>query len=133
MSFGCGDIIAISELAARVITGYIDAPEDYGHISNDVKALGDMIDDAKEHFEGTYLSDKRRETGQVVLKGCESVLADLNDLVEKYKSLDSNKKLDWNRIKFVKEDITPLRQRLITNTGFLTNFLGESVIPLTPV
>ena len=125
-----GDIIAISKLAATVITAYKDAPGDYRDISDEVKSLEIMIDDAKEHFGGTILSEKKRNAGKVVLKGCEGVLADLNSLVGKYKSLDSTDNcLDWKRIKFFKEDITTLRQRLISNSGLLGNFIQRSIIP----
>ena len=129
-----GDIITISILATKVVTAYKGAPDDYRHISDEVNSLKIMIDDAREHYEGTTLSNKKRKAGQVVLKGCESVLADLNSLVGKYKSLDSTDNcLDWNRIKFSNEDIATLRQRLISNTGFLSHFVRRSNIPVIPV
>ena len=130
--WGAGDIIAISGLAVRVYAAYQDAPGDYGHISDEVKSLETKIDDAKGYFEGTTLSSKKRKMGQLVLKGCESVLVDLNSLVGKYKSLDStDNRLDWNRIKFFKEDIGTLRLRLISNTASLSDFVRRSVIPVT--
>ena len=132
--WGVGDIITISILATKVVTAYKGAPDDYRYISDEVNSLKCMIDDAREYYEGTTLSDKKRKAGQVVLKGCEGVLADLNSLVGKYKSLDSTDNcLDWNRIKFSNEDIATLRQRLISNTGFLSHFVRRSNIPVIPV
>lgn len=89
MSFGwsVGDIIAISRLAAKVYTAYKDAPDDYRHISDEVKSLQIIIDKAAQHFESTTLSTNNRQEGQEVLKGCQNVLEDLNSLIEKYKGL----------------------------------------------
>ena len=126
MSFGwgVGDILAISELAIKVYTAYKDAPEDYRHISEEVVALQILIDKAAQHFESTTLSSHDRHNGLKVVKGCQSVLEDLDFLIEKYQSLaSSNKRLVFKRIKLGREDITALRGRLISNTVLLSGFV----------
>ena len=130
--WGVGDIIAISALAVKVYTAYQDAPDDYRHFSGEVRLLEVMINKAKKHF--TSLSDEKQMEGRLVLESCQTLLENLNSLVGKYKSLDAtDNKLDWNRIKFFKEDIAPLRQRLISNTGFLSDFVRRSNMPAFPV
>lgn len=91
VSLGCGvgDIIAVSKLAVRVYSAYEDAPDDYRNIANEVKSLDIIINNAALHFESTTLSDNKRQEGQVVLKGCQDVLEDLDSFIVKYSSLDS--------------------------------------------
>ena len=126
MSFGysVGDFIAISQLAIKVYTAYKDAPDIYGNISDEVAGLQVLIDKVEQQFQSTTISSNDRRNGQKILKGCQSVLEDLNSRVEKYKSLAStNKKLFFKRVKLGMEDIPTLRARLISNTTLLSSFL----------
>ena len=126
MSFGwgVGDIIAISGLATKVYTAYKDAPDDYRHISDEVKSLQIIINKAAGHFESTILNTNTRQEGQEVLKGCQNVLEDLNSLIEQYNGLSStNTSQVLKRVKLGMEDITALRIRLISNTGLLNSFI----------
>ena len=122
--FGVGDILAISELAVKVYTAYNDAPDEYKHIAEEVKSLQIMINKATQHFESTTLSDNDRQEGQEVLKGCQSVLRDLNSLIEKYNSLAmANKSQVFKRVQLGTEDVTALRVRLATNATLLSSFI----------
>ena len=123
--FGVGDIMAISQLATKVYTGYKDAPNDYKNIAEEVKSLQIIIDNAAYHFKGTYLTDNHRKNGQEVLKGCQSVLEDLNShVIEKYKGLASaNTGQAFQRIKFGTEDIPNLRARITSNATLLSSFI----------
>ena len=128
--FGVGDILSISKLAVTVYTAYKDAPNDYKHVAEEVDSLQIMINNAAQHFKSTALSDNDRQQGQKVLKGCQSVLEDLNSLIEEYKSLAStNTNQIFKRVKLGTEDITSLRVRLISNTGLLSSFIRRSDIP----
>ena len=122
--FGVGDIIAISGLAVKVYTAYKDAPDDYRHISDEVKSLQIIINKAAQHLESTTLSNNNREEGQEVLKGCQNVLEDLNSLIEKYNSLSSASPSQvLKRVKLGAEDIATLRARLTSNTTLLSSFI----------
>ena len=135
MSFGwgVGDILAISGLAIKVYTAYKDAPEEYRHISEEVVALQILIDQVAQHFKSATMSSSDRLDGQNTLKGCQSVLKDLNTLIEKYKSLaSSNKGLVFKRIKLGNEDISAIRIRLISNTVLLSGFVRRFVFPVFP-
>ena len=132
MSFGwgVGDILAISGLAVKVYTAYKDAPDNYKHISDEVKSLQIIIDNAARHFKSTTLNSDNLQKGQEVLKGCENVLEDLNSLIEEYNNLSSpNKGQVLKRIKLGGEDIATLRVRLISNTGLLSSFIQRFDIP----
>lgn len=128
MSFGfsVGDILTVSQLAVKVYTAYKDAPDDYKHIAEEVDSLQSMFTRAVQHSQSTTLSDDDRQEGQKVLTGCQSVLGDLNSLIEKYKSLASaNKNQAFMKVKLGTEDIATLRARLGTNATLLSSFIGR--------
>ena len=125
MSFGRGvGDMAISKLAVKVYTAYKDAPNDYKHVAEEVKSLQIIINKAAQHLESTTLGDNDRQEGQEVLKGCQSVLGDLDSLMEKYSSLASaNSTQVFERVKLGTEDIASLRARLTSNATLLSSFI----------
>lgn len=119
-----GDVVSISTLAMKVYTAYKDAPNDYRHISQEVKSLKIIIDKAKQLFENSIISDKNHQDDQEILQSCRSVLEDLSSLIERYRGLTStNSHQIFKRVKFGTEDIATLRVRLISNTGLLNGFI----------
>ena len=69
------------------------------------------------------LSDDERAEGRKVLKGCQSILLELNSLIEEYNSLaPTNSCQVLKRVEFGGEDIATLRSRLISNTVLLNGF-----------
>ena len=119
-----GDIITISQLAVTVYTAYKDAPDDYKNISDEVESLQILVDKAARHFKSTALDNSSRQEGQKALKGCKSVLEDLNSLIEKYNSSGSSRTSQvLKRIKLGTEDIGSLRVRLISSTTLLNAFI----------
>ena len=121
-----GDFIAISELATKVCTAFKDAPEDYKHIAEEVNSLRILINKATQHLERTTLSNKDRQEGLEILKGCQSVFRDLNSLIEKYNSLASTSISIiqvFDRLKLGTEDIENFRARLQSNVTMLGFFI----------
>ena len=122
--YGVGDVLAISGLAVKVYTAYKDAPDDYRNISDEVKSLDIIINNAAQHFKSTTLSDSKRQEGQEILRGCQNVLEDLDSLIVKYRSLASaGPSQAIQRIKLGTEDIATLRVRLISITTLLNGFI----------
>ena len=123
------DIIAITGLAAKVSIAYKDASDDYKHISEEVAALKLLVERVAPHFQGTTISQEDYHYGERVLKGCQSVLEDLNSFIRKYERLASiNKRLVLNRVKLGKEDITALEVQLVSNTVLLNGFVRRCVV-----
>ena len=119
--WGVGDIMAISQLAIKVHTACKDAPDEYRHLSEEVFSLQIIIDQAVQYFESTPLNDKDRRLGQRVLKGCQSVLEDINSFISKYSSAKTRQV--FKRVILGSDDIGTLRARLISNTGLLNRFI----------
>ena len=131
---GVNDAIAISTLASKVYVAYKAAPDDYRHVSEEVMSLQIIIDKAVQYFKDTALSNNDRQLCQKVLKGCQSVLEDLNCLIEKYNGLDStNIRQVFKRVKLGMEDIAALRTRLISNTILLNSFIQRCDSPAITV
>ena len=122
--YGAGDIIAVSQLVAKVYAACRDAPKDYRDIRGEVKSLEIRINKAIKHIQSPTLSDDDKQEGQEVLRSCQGVLEDLNSLIEKYNSLASAKSGQiFKKVQFSAEDIATLRARLISNTGLLNGFI----------
>ena len=135
MSFGWsgGDIFAITQLAAKVYTAYKDAPNDYKNIAEEVKSLESIINQAAQHLKTTTLSE-HQQTGQEILRGCRSVLEDLNSFIKEYKSVAStSRRLNFKRVKVGTEDIAKLRSRLTSNTILLNSFIQRFDIHTTNI
>ena len=126
-----GDIAAISTLAVKVITAYKNAPDSYRHISEEVRSLQILINKAAKYIGGTPLSNDDQQEGLEVLKGCQSILEDLDSLIRKYNSLASATTGQvFKKIKLGAEDIATLRSRLISNTVLLNGFIQRFLISL---
>ena len=113
MSFGTGvdDIITLSKLAVKVSTAYKDAPNSYRHISKEVMSLQMIIDKVMQYFENTALSDHDRQLGQEVLESCQSILEDLDSLIEKC--------TNFKKVQLGAE----LKAKLLLNTILLNSFV----------
>ena len=111
--FGIGDFVTVLNLAAKVYAAYHDAPGDYKNISEEVKSLQIIVQEGVQHFQSTTFNKTQQQEGAKVLQGCQSVLADLDFLIEKYKGLTSASRWQvFSRVKLGKKDITTLRARL---------------------
>ena len=126
------DVIATSELAGKVYTAYKDAPDNYSHISEEVAALQVLINDLKR----TTISSNDSNDGQEILEGCQSVLWDLNSLIEKYKIYKSLASTNMGpvprKVKLGAEDIETLGARLASNTALLSSFIQRfDISPIT--
>ena len=117
-----GDITTISKLAATVHTAYKGAPIDYKYVAEEVDSLQSIINKVAQHF--TALGDNDRQKGQEVLKGCQSILEDLNSLIQMYNRLASiNTSQVFQRVKLGADDITTLRVRLRSHANLLSDFI----------
>lgn len=56
------------------------------------------------------------------MEGCISVLGDLQFIVQRYKSLGTDDKSSWDRLRLGGEDISEIRSRLSLNITLLTAF-----------
>lgn len=121
LSFGYDTV----QLAEKVCIAYKDAPSNYKNIAQEVKSLQAIIEKTAQHLQSTTLSDNNRQDGEQILKGCKSVLEELNSYIEKNnRSASTNKRLVFKRVKLDRDiDIALLRERLISNVTSLSSFI----------
>ena len=62
----------------------------------------------------------------IIKEGCEKVLIDLQNLVQKYESLGTQSKRTWDRMRWGNEDVAEIRSRLTSNISLLTAFISTS-------
>ena len=124
------DIIAISGQAVRAHIAYKDAPDGYQHISKDIAALQVLINKVAQYFKSTNISSHDHQYGQKLWNSCQTVLADLNSFIEKYKRLAAiNKGFIFGTVKLGNRDITALHSQLISQTVLMNSFIRRFVVP----
>ena len=64
---------------------------------------------------------KKEDLGRLI-NGCNSILEDLEELLQKYKSLGTQSKRTWDRLRWSKRPVKDIQRRLISSTASLTSF-----------
>lgn len=70
----------------------------------------------------------RLERLKVIKEGCDRVLVELRNLMEKYESLGTQRKNTGDRMRWGNEDIAEIRARLTSNITILTAFISAPQI-----
>ncbi|KAL9118356.1 MAG: hypothetical protein Q9187_005101 [Circinaria calcarea] len=142
MSFGVGvgDIIAVSTLANKVRKRFVDSPDQFKRISEEVKSLSNVLRDLEDVLPERELTDRQKTHLHDITQGYHSVLVDSDKIVEKYWSLDVNhRSLSgksqrlWKRLKWEPDDVAELRSRISSNINLLNAFNGGIAINLSQV
>ncbi|KAK0509611.1 hypothetical protein JMJ35_008005 [Cladonia borealis] len=120
--FGISDFVAVGQLAWRVYLSYKAAPGVFEKISMELESLVCVLDEAAETQLSHPLTPQREARLNTILAGFNSVLHDLQYVVQQYQTLGTNDRNAWDQLKFGNEDIAEIRSRLIMNMTFLTTF-----------
>lgn len=121
--FGAGDIVAVGTLAWNVYKSCKDAPDSFKDISNEVLSLHAVLKEADETIFKSPLPPQSQARLKTIYEGCQSVLSDLQALVDKYENLGTQSKWTWDRMKWGTENVAEIRSRLVSNTTFLTAYI----------
>ncbi|KAK4691981.1 hypothetical protein P7C71_g5133, partial [Lecanoromycetidae sp. Uapishka_2] len=124
MSFGASasDLIVCIQLAHKIWRGCRDAPDDFRIVSTEVAGLQLVLKEVQETVNDRELGQSKKDDLKMLLEGCSSVLDELKKLLQRYKSLGTQSKRTWDRLRWGKEQIESIRQRIIANTSLLTSF-----------
>ena len=121
--FGVSDFVAVGELAWKIYKLCKGAPESFHNISIELLSPHAVLKEAEETLFSRPLPSERKVRLKVVWGGCQTVLLDLQALVKKYQSLDTQSKRTWDRVRFANEDVADIRARLNTSAPLLTAFV----------
>lgn len=132
MSFGfsVGDFVTVGGLCWKLYRKCKDSKNEFREATNELiglhAALLQLQDDVQTP--GSLL----RRSGEAAInhlagiaKGCMGPLKELEDLVAKYDRLGSKSKRTFERLKFSKENVDGIRQKLMFHTNTLDLFLSS--------
>ena len=122
-NYGIADLVALGRLAWKVYISCKHAPESFGNISSEVLSLHAVLREFEDNLTRHESSNSQLEGLRVIGEGCQNVLDDLQQLVNKYESLGTNSKRTWDRLRWNSGQIAELRSRLISNTVLLTAYI----------
>lgn len=124
MSFGfsVSDLVLAVQIAHNLWQEAQDAPGAFRAVSAEVASLKLVLQDVQETVTSRDIElAKQAELGQLV-DGCNGVLTELQTLLHKYKSLGTQSKRTWDRLRWGKEPIEKIRLRLVSHVSLLTSF-----------
>ena len=126
MSFGVGigDVIKLIELTTQTYQGWKHACGNYAQVTADLHSLKIVLARLAEEISNPSSLSARPRDGLSDLQGftdrCQNVVARLNKIVTKYKSLGSNQQRNWDRLRLGNKGIKDL-QEILTRQMTLLN------------
>ncbi len=124
IGFSASDCIALPQFAWQVYRTCRDASSEFKGLASDVEAMHEVLKDVQTLVENHILDDASKIRLATVLKGCHDMLKTLENKLEKYKSLGTNKKRVRDRLRWGTESVGDVRARLVLRTTILTSSLA---------
>ena len=93
----------------------------------EVLSLHAVLKTVEESLASRVMSESRLADLATISAGCQSVLQDLQALVDKYESLGSKSKRTFDRMGWGSNDLAELRARLTSNLVMLNTFMRHAV------
>lgn len=125
MNFGCGigDLVILGTLTWKLYKTCKESSSEFKRLSSEVASLHVVVKETEEHIqENQGLSPSRDARLNILVDGCKEVLADLERLLLNYESLGTQQQRTWDRVRWGMEELSEVRQRIISNTTMLTAF-----------
>ncbi|SPO02027.1 uncharacterized protein DNG_04700 [Cephalotrichum gorgonifer] len=127
MSFGfsVGDFLAVIQLANKIRKQFLQAPEQFKDISNEVRNLSFALQDAE--IRSDSLSERQADRLHLIVDDCHSLLSQLESTLDRNSELKAptkgrTLKRFWKRLQWEPDDISELRDRMTRQISVLTNF-----------
>ena len=124
IGFSASDCIALPQFAWQVYRTCRDASSKFKDLASDVESMHEVLKKVQTLVEDHMLDDASKIRLANVLKGCYDVLKTLDDKLAKYKSLGTNKKRVWHRLRWGMDSVGDVRARLVLRTTILTSSLA---------
>lgn len=120
--FSVSDHVLAVQFAHSLWQEAQDAPGAFRAVSAEVASPKLVLQDVQETVTGRVVDQaKQAELGQLVY-GCNDVLIELQTLLYKYKSLGTQSKRTWDRLRWGRVPIEEIRLRLVSHVSLLTSF-----------
>jgi hypothetical protein len=125
MSFGIGasEVANIPVMAWSIYKSCRHSSEEFQRISKEVSLLHVALKETEDYMaECKKLSPSRQERLKVLYEGAYEVLNDLDGQLMKYDSLGTSAQRTWDRLRWGLQDVSEVRDRLISITTTLSAF-----------
>jgi len=137
--FGNGDFLAVSALVWKVYNAYVESPaQQFHNFSKEILSLHVVVKNVEQQLctpaeaggvgllgsgsNTSSLSSKDRDDLKALCDGLQIIVKELDALHVRYQSLASNFRISIDRLKWGKEDLAGLRERIHTTISLLTAF-----------
>ena len=120
--FSLGDFVTVPTLAWQVYKSCKESSDDFKSIAGDVAGLHIVLKEVEEQLEEHPFDEQRCSQLATLVEPCHTVLTQLESLIERYDGLGSKSQRTWDRLKWGLEDVSRLKERLLTSTAILAAF-----------
>jgi len=114
--------LALGQLMWNTYTSYANAPKQFRDLSQEISSLHVVHKQVEAQLLTVTLSANHTLDLKVLHDGLQTLMKDLSDLLEKYKSLTKNYTISFDRLRWGQEDIAELRQRILIHVCLLSAF-----------
>ena len=97
-----------------------DSVSEFNDISKEVKVLHMVLEAIETHWKENELDSTTRKNLGVHTEGCIEALRDLEAILDKHKSLGMVKKRNIERLKWIGQNLAPIRTALINRATYLS-------------
>ncbi len=128
--FSLADLRTIGEYSWRVYKACKAASTEFEEISGEVLALHTVLQELRDATEDPSsligrAADSRKLELSKIMPSCQRILTHIDNLVNRYHSLGTDKKRKWDIIRFGSEELGLLRTKLILSVSNLNLFLNS--------
>ena len=130
MSFGfsIGDIITVTQLTTRTYNGWKNACGKYSDITGNLAVLQTLLirTEAEAQAPNSLISRNAEDFGgwKTLYKSCHTLVVELEEVLDKYKSLGTNRRKNWDRIRLGNRNLDDLSKRLVGKTASLSAYIS---------
>ena len=130
MSFGfsIGDIITVTQLTTRTYNGWKNACGEYSDITSNLAVLQTLLIriEAEAQAPNSLIAYNAEDFGgwKTLYKSCHTLIVELEEVLNKYKSLGTNRRKNWDRIRLGNRNLDGLSKRLVGKTASLSAYIS---------
>ena len=124
IGFSASDCIALPQFAWQVYRTCRDASSEFKDLASDVELMHEVLEEVQTLVEYHMLDDASKIRLATVLKGCHDVLKTLDNKLAKHKSLGTDNRRVWHRLRWGMDSVGDMRARLVLRTTILTSSLA---------
>ncbi|OCK87467.1 TPR-like protein [Cenococcum geophilum 1.58] len=130
MSFGfsVGDIITLTQLTTRTYDGWKNACGKYGDITSNLAVLQTLLMriEAEAQAPNSLICRNTEDFGgwKTLYESCHTLVVELEEVLDKHKSLGTNRRKNWDRIQLGNRNLDDLNKRLVGKTTSLSAYIS---------